>query len=56
MSVSNWLIKFLLKKHINTIYKLRADMVSKEMDEWQKGFVCGLYHFEKEIIPKMENK
>ncbi len=56
MSIFNWLIEFLLKKHINNIHKLSNDMRSKEMNEWEKGFVCGLYHFEKEIIPKTESK
>ena len=56
MNIVDWIVNFLLKKHIANINKLSVTMRSEKMDEWQKGFVCGLYHFEKEIIPKMENK
>ena len=39
-----WLLKVLFKDEICEINKLYRDMESKDPDEWQKGFICGMVH------------
>ena len=39
-----WLLSIFFRKEVAELNRLYFDMKSKEPDEWQKGFMCGLTH------------
>jgi len=45
-----WILNTFFKKELIKLNNLSLEMQShKSMDEWQKGFVCGLCHATQEL-------